>query len=528
MRSEIARLRAVVTASSVIHLSVLALAALAATATLSGMVALFGGGWQGWVYGGGFGIVIQILTIVSLRIVTAAGGLHRRGLFAALYVVLVAISVLLGYGFWFDLTAGAGLARETYRLAMGDVLAPLASFRQAYDDFARTTAELAQYSERRAEEERQTGGTCGGGKLKGPGPRQRLRERDAATFTAFARHFADRASDVSRAIAATRAQAAAQATSNHADAMRAVDTALEDARALAGDLRLEAFRTAIRERLAASAAGFIDPETDERFTCPDPALDSQMKALVAATLPTLPSARPQVFEATHAASVQRGLQLVTGDAAFDRRRDMLPLAMGFAVDLMLLFLTLAGRATKTAPHAFADLDARLDPARLLPSGHAQAWLEVVDGADGNGLAALLESWGLDNRGRQYLLAPLAAGGSEGARARRLAAILNALGVARHRCRLRPAELPHWWRTPRAEMLAGIDMLRLYRLSRPLTDVLVLEQIRRALNGIHGTVGSGDSPCPTAGAIVPLRRSPADTMTSAPRRSSMPEDALIDA
>ncbi len=528
MRSAIARLRAAATASVAIRLSVLVLCGLAATATLSGMTALFGGGWQGWIFGGSLGVVIQVLVVTSLRIVTAPAGLRARGFFAGLYAILVGISVLLGYGFWFDLTAGAGLARETYRAAMGDLLTPLTAFRQAYDDFSRTTAELAQYSTRRAEEERQTGGTCGGGKLKGSGPRQRLRERDAAAFADFARHFADRASDIGRVVDALRSQAAAQAASSHADAVRTVDTALEDARALAGDLRLEAFRETVRERFAKSAAGFTDPETGEHFTCPDPALDNKFKALAAAKLPALPQARAILFEATHAASVQRGLHLVMGFAAFDHGRDTLPLAMGLAVDLLLLFLTLAGRAIEAAPNAFADLEDKLDPARLLPSGHAAAWLAVVRDGAASGLAALLEAWGLDDRGRHYLLAPLAGGGTEGGQARRLAAILSAFGLARHRCRLQADQLPDWWRAPRAEMLTGIDMLRLYRLCRPIADVLVLDTIRRALGDTEDAAPRDAAPRYADGAIVPLRRSPDHDTTSHSRHPFRRDDALIDA
>lgn len=138
MGSAIARLRAAGPYRLVIHLSIAALAILAAIATLSGMVALLGGGWQGWTFGLLFGTAIQVLIVVALQIVTGQSGLRARGFFALLYLLLAGVSVLLGYGFWFDLTQGAGLARDTYRTAMGGVLTPLASFRQGYEDFART------------------------------------------------------------------------------------------------------------------------------------------------------------------------------------------------------------------------------------------------------------------------------------------------------------------------------------------------------------------------------------------------------
>lgn len=536
MRSAIARLRAAGPYAVLIELSILALALLAATATLSGMIALFGGGWLGWIYGGGFGVVIQALIIVALRIVTGQTSLAARGFFAGLYAILVGASVLLGYGFWFDLTAGAGLARDTYRAAIGDVLTPLTAFCQAYDEFARTTADLAQYSGRRAEDERQSGGTCGGGRLKGPGPRQRLRERDAATFADFAQHFAGRAGDFGRLVEATRSQTAGQAASNHAAATRAVDSALEDARALALDLRFETFRETIRERLAAATAGFVDPETNERFACPDPGLESKLKALAAARLPALPQARAHLFEATHAASVQRGLHLLTGMAAFDPQRDVLPLAMGLTIDVLLLCLTLAARALQDAPGTFAGLARRLDPARLLPPGHAEAWLKVVRDDAQAGLAQLLQAWGLEDGRWSYLVAPIAGdaagagagAGQSAAEARRLAAVLGALGLVRRSCLRRPAQMPTWWQEQRADSLAGIELLRLYRLSQPLTDVLVLEQIRQVLDEGEEAAQPDDPLRSAGGAIVPLRRAGDEDSAPRPRRTPLRDDAFIDA
>lgn len=484
-----------------IRLSILALAALAATATVSGMIALFNGGWQGSIYGGGLGVVIQFLIVVSLRIVTGKSGLRSRGLFAALYAVLVAISVLLGYGFWFDLTAGAGLARETYRAATGDLLTPVTAFRQAYDQLARTAAELAQYSKRRAEEERQTGGTCGSDKRSGSGPRQRLRERDAATFTVFAQHFANRTGDFSHLIEVVLDQSADPTIASHSAAVRMLDRAHEEARALAGDLRLNAFREAVQERLTASAAGFTDPDTGERFICPDLGLEATLRALIAAKLPALPEAGAQLFEATHAASVQRGLKLVTGTANFDRERDALPLAMGLVIDVLLLVLTLAHRALEVLPGTFADLAVRLDPSQLLPPGHAEAWLKVVRADEGGGLAAVLDDWRIDDGRWSYLAAPVAADGPGLAEARRLAAVLRALGLARPLCLRRPDQMPRWWREPRARALSGVEQLRLYRLRHPLADILVREQIRRALDDGAETVAAPDAAA--GGAIVPL-------------------------
>lgn len=528
MGSAIARLRAAGPYRLVIHFSIAALAALAAIATLSGMVALLGGGWQGWTFGLLFGTAVQVLIVVALQIVTGQSGLRARGFFTLLYLLLAGVSVLLGYGFWFDLTQGAGLARDTYRTAMGEVLTPLVSFRQGYEDFARTAAELAEYSGRRAEEERQSGGTCGGGKLRGPGPRQRLRERDAAAFAEAAQHFAARAAALGRLVEATRGQADAQATASHAAAARAVDTALQEARALAGDLRLETFREQVRERLGAAATGFVDPETNERFSCPDSGLESKLKALAGARLPALPQAPAQLFEATHAASVQRGLHLVTGAARFDRERDVLPLALGIAIDVLLLFLTLARRALEASPGSFEGLSDRLDPARLLPAGHAAAWLKVVRDDDDDSLGALLDAWGVEDGRWNYVAAPIGGDGRGVVEARRLAAVLRALGLVRRVCRRRPAQMPKWWQEPRAEMLAGIEELRLYRLSRPLTDALVLEQIRQAVVEADAGSATEDPERQKRGAIVPLRRRADDDSPSRAHPNPLRDDAFIDA
>lgn len=304
--------------------------------------------------------------------------------------------------------------------------------------------------------------------------------------------------------------------------------ALQEARALAGDLRLESFREQVRDRLAAAATGFVDPETGERFSCPDSGLESKLKALAGARLPALPQAPAQLFEATHAASVQRGLHLVTGAARFDRERDVLPLALGIAIDVLLLFLTLARRALEAAPGSFEGLKARLDPARLLPAGHAAAWLKVVRGDDDDNLGALLDTWGVQDGRWFYLAAPIGGDGCRVLEARRLAAVLRALGMVRRVCRRRPAQMPKWWRAPRAGMLAGIEELRLYRLSQPLTDALVLEQIREALAEADAGSATDDPEQRKRGAIVPLRRRADDDSPSRNHPSPLRDDAFIDA
>lgn len=217
---------------------------------------------------------------------------------------------------------------------------------------------------------------------------------------------------------------------------------------------------------------------------------------------------------------------------FDPERDVLPLAMGLAIDALLLCLTLAARAVEHAPGTFAGLVRRLDPARLLPPGHAEAWLKVVRDDARDGLAALLETWGLEDSRWSYLAAPIAGDGAGdgpgAAEARRLATVLRALGLVRRSCRRRPAQMPQWWRAPRADALAGVELLRLYRLSQPLTDVLVLEQVRRALEE-GDDAARPDDPLRSAGAaVVPLR--PAADEDSRPRARHTPlrDDPFIDA
>ncbi|SUS04828.1 hypothetical protein DF3PA_310020 [Candidatus Defluviicoccus seviourii] len=78
------------------------------------------------------------------------------------------------------------------------------------------------------------------------------------------------------------------------------------------------------------------------------------------------------------------------------------------------------------------------------------------------------------------------------------------------------------------MLAGIEELRLYRLSQPLSDALVLEQIRQAL--VEADAGSAidDPEQRKRGAIVPLRRRADDDNPSRIRPNLLRDDAFIDA
>jgi len=178
------------------------------------------------------------------------------------------------------------------------------------------------------------------------------------------------------------------------------------------------------------------------------------------------------------------------------------------------------------PGTFADLAGRLDPSQLLPPGHAEAWLKVVRADEDDGLAAVLDAWRLDDGRWSYLAAPVAGDGPGLAEARRLAAVLRALGLARPLCLRRPDQMPRWWRVPRARALSGVEQLRLYRLRHPLADILVRERIRRALDDSAETAPAPDAAA--GGAIVPLRRPQADDAATATRRASLRDDALIDA
>lgn len=89
-------------------------------------------------------------------------------------------------------------------------------------------------------------------------------------------------------------------------------------------------------------------------------------------------------------------------------------------------------------------------------------------------------------------------------------------------------MPKWWQEPRAEMLAGIEELRLYRLSRPLTDALVLEQIRQAVVEADAGSATEDPERQKRGAIVPLRRRADDDSPSRAHPNPLRHDAFIDA
>jgi hypothetical protein len=456
-------------------------------ATFTGFRAMMEG--QELLYPVLFTIAVQGLILVAVHRLVRAGRVAARPVWLVAYFAGALASVILGYGFYFALLSDKDLARDTMREGAAAIVERLTAFERAYADLASSVRDLADRSAARAEEERTVGGTCGGPRLTGEGPRMRLRQRDASQLAMFARHFDARAQEVAVLVIETRAAAAAHDAKARAAGEAALDKALAAARALAADPRLAAWHEAVRGRLDAARAGFVDPRTGERFACPDPELEAALTATLAIALPTPPAGRPQLHEASHAADVRRAFVLVTGLLTGDpaARQEFRPaldgpaLGFGLFVDLALLLLAFGGRDPAAGGGGgLAGLAGRLAGGPELPPHALDALAAAVGAEERQPVPRLLHDFGYDEAGRSYLLVPADGGFGPAAAVDRLAALLVGLGLARPRGVLRLARFPAWWRQPRAGLLGGSGRVRVYRLADGLRRQLLVEDLLRRM------------------------------------------------
>ncbi len=443
----------------------------------------------------------RLVTAVALVLLIQFGMIHFAGRMAAepnarrawlrifpLYLLLMALSVGFGYGFYFELWSGRLFAERSRSEQAGRLIESFVPFRTRYQELAAAVGRAAEYSRRTAEVERRQGGTCGGEALPGDGPRTRLRLREARQFEAFAEHFADRARRFAALI--EEAGRATEATGVGARALERRFTRLRtEAAAMAEDGRLAAFRRYAAARVAQGRGGFLDPRSKRSFTCPDPELEAMLEEARAIRLPEIANSPIEVFAETRAEAQLRALQVLYGSllwpfralvgrsgaapfGGFDPAYDLGPLVFAVVVDL-LLFLLAFQRGRGELRH----LDRRL---RQRPTFGLASWRRLDRLVAGDALpesVRLFERALFEDGRHAYLVMPLA-DTPESRRARALVRALEATGALDGTLRHHRAEdLPEWWRRSRAAYLADAREIETCRIPRRTLRGLWLDILR---------------------------------------------------
>jgi len=129
---------------------------------------------------------IQLVLVYSLRKMALSRRLLVKCRWLPLYILMMCISVFFSYGFYYKLLRAEGYAQENFTAQLEQVRDGAQNYLLSFEAVERGSKQLKLYSERRAREEENFGGSCGDGSSPGKGPRRTFRNNEALVFSAIA------------------------------------------------------------------------------------------------------------------------------------------------------------------------------------------------------------------------------------------------------------------------------------------------------------------------------------------------------
>ena len=138
--------------------------------------------WGGLILAGLVTAGIQAGLLLAVIQTKSAQRSRDRLHWVAIYLIVLAISVGFGVGFWAHKLQGYDMSAQDHHVQLARVTTPLLAFSRAYEAISETSGELATHSATMFVREAQTGDSCGYATPSRVGPRARLRERDQAMF----------------------------------------------------------------------------------------------------------------------------------------------------------------------------------------------------------------------------------------------------------------------------------------------------------------------------------------------------------
>lgn len=299
-----------------------------------GFVGLSSGHYGGWLIGIGLAIMVTAASAVCFGFALTSWTWPSRIGWIVVWMFCASITVGVEYGYWFFQGSGEQLTSRTARDAARNAAIPLTAFASDYRALSDQATGLREFSAAKAAEESAKGFTCDPAVGANPGPRQRLRDRDAATFAHYARAFDKEDAELRRTLGSLDAVYEAAGPSFFTTASSTIARAYAITAAAKQDPNLAAFRAFLRQRIVDGRAGVKDPQTGEVFKCPDQELESRMQAALAVQLSELPPMPPQIVEPTLTSAAARPFILLTHPSEFQPDLDVRPLLLGLLVDVL--------------------------------------------------------------------------------------------------------------------------------------------------------------------------------------------------
>ncbi len=249
-----------------------------------------------------FTLTVQIMIIYHAMHIKAAGwsifNLHRnivlKSWHITVYITFMLLSVGFSYAFWFERIGADTYSKDIYREEVYKSLQRLDEFRNAYTNFSNITSNLASYSQQKARQERQVGGTCGGAAKVGAGPRMRLRAEDAIYFAAQKRYFDQQTREIEQLINKLNYELQFNMTKTEgsftSQQIEKMQLQLNQANLKANILRQSSIRTAfiswLGQRIETGKNGIPDGN-GKLFTCPDRTIETMKNELLKVEFPAL-------------------------------------------------------------------------------------------------------------------------------------------------------------------------------------------------------------------------------------------------
>jgi hypothetical protein len=298
------------------HLAVLMLSVISFISTYSGMQSLMTNlGDQGLgLFGFTPGVIVAFISILftlTVQMMIVYQAMHLKGAgwsilrlhqnlggkawHISVYLTFIFLSVGFGYAFWFERIGADTYSKKYYKEQVYGSLKNLEQFRQAYTNFSNISSSLSTYSQNKAIEERQIGGTCGGPAKIGPGPRMRLRNRDANYFADEQPYFYEKKKTIDKLIGQLNNNLTVNLIDNVANLttqqIGEMEHKLNNASSIANLLRTdpikEKFINWLYRRIDEGKNGLIDTRTGEIFTCPDDRIEDARNKLKEINFPKL-------------------------------------------------------------------------------------------------------------------------------------------------------------------------------------------------------------------------------------------------
>ena len=440
-----------------------------------------------------FTLLLHALVIHFAHAAALARGWSARILWLVGWAASAAVSVLLGYAFFFTAFSSSFHAGESATAALDRLLRDATMVSSAYEEIARSAGDLAGHSRVTARRELETGGTCADGNMAADnGPRRRFRIRSAEMFANANGHFSGRARDLRQVVKTAEAAVAVYEVARHAETVALVRRAYAEASAFSRDPRLQQWRQQLVQAEREIAGPIEDPLSGARFFCQDPALAAKLAAAGSVTtVPAITADAPAIEGPGHDASVRRGFALISGTANFDVGKDGTAFLFGGIVDLAILIIVFSkvGRQRLAAAAGGGD-GAPADP-RNGPSSRLAATLRLPAAFRGDAVTKLrlglagqnhlidrLLPFLLFDARNAILVVPVDGSDIRREEIGRLALLLHAARLATP-LPVRPATatIRGWEEDLRGLALGDATRIRIYRLRPGTLEDLVLDSWR---------------------------------------------------